>query len=454
MKSMLVAKGFPLYSEIWSDQPPLFTYALAAIFSIVGFEVNAGRIFVLFLSSILLGSVFLLLQRVWSNWHAVAGVILIILLPHYLTLSVSNMVGLPALTFALCSLSILVLWHQQRKRIWLILSAFTLSLSLLTKLFTGLLIPVFMIGLFIGEYNQRELASRWTRRLSPILIWCWVLVGSTLSLSILLVGPRNLTQLVMPHLVASISRDSTVIFDSMPIEWHLQVSWTILLLGIIGVLIIIIKKSWLSLYLIGWMGLSYILLANYSPVWYHHQLIITIPAAMLGGITVGEAAYATFGIKRPNELPTILKLLLISGALIFLFALITRFQATIYEFNQQPSQRFVESGTLSVDERFLKRMSTHADKTNWVFTDLPIYPFRVGLYVPPELSVISAKRMFTGTLTEEEIINILQERQPEQILLGRFEYPSIDEYIKKHYTLIYSMESKQLFLRNDLYNIN
>jgi hypothetical protein len=171
---------------------------------------------------------------------------------------------------------------------------------------------------------------------------------------------------------------------------------------------------------------------------------------MLGGITVGEVAYGAFGIKRHHELPTYVKLLLISGALIFLVALITRFQAIIHEYNQNPSQRFVESGTLSVDERILKRMSTHANETNWVFTDLPIYPFRVGLKVPPELGVISAKRILTGTLTEEKILSILQEQQPEQILLGRFKYPSIEEYIEKNYKLLFSMESKRLFLRNDL----
>jgi len=450
MKSMLVVKGFPLYTQIWSDQPPFFTYALALMFKIIGFEVNAGRVFVLFLSSILLGSAFLFLQRVWSNWHAIAGAILIILLPHYLRLSVSNMVGLPALAFALLSLSTLVIWHQQRNQIWLVLSAFVLSLSLLTKIFTGLLIPIFLIGLLIGEYKQKDSPKGWISRLSPILIWCGVLVGSTLSLAIMFVGPKNLTQLVMPHLVASNSRMTDIIFDSMPIEWHLQGSLLILSLGIIGVIIAIIKRSWLSFYLISWMGVSYLLLTNYSPVWYHHQLIITIPAAMLGGIAVGEVAYATFGIKRHYELPTYVKLLLISGALIFLVALITRFQAIIYEYNQKSSQRFVESGTLSVDERILKRMSTHANETNWVFTDLPIYPFRVGLKVPPELGVISAKRILTGTLTEEKILSILQERQPEQILLGRFEYPSMDEYIERNYKLLFSMEGKRLFLRNDL----
>jgi hypothetical protein len=53
MKGMLVVRGYPLYSQIWSDQPPLFTQLLAILFRLVGFEVNAA-VLVLVLSAILL----------------------------------------------------------------------------------------------------------------------------------------------------------------------------------------------------------------------------------------------------------------------------------------------------------------------------------------------------------------------------------------------------------------
>jgi len=54
MKGMLVVRGYTLYSQIWSDQPPLFTHMLAVLFRLVGFEVNAARVMVLILSGVLL----------------------------------------------------------------------------------------------------------------------------------------------------------------------------------------------------------------------------------------------------------------------------------------------------------------------------------------------------------------------------------------------------------------
>src|SRR5512147_833520 len=47
MRSMLVEMGHPLYSEVSSDQPPLFNQILALIFHVTGFEVNAARTLVL-----------------------------------------------------------------------------------------------------------------------------------------------------------------------------------------------------------------------------------------------------------------------------------------------------------------------------------------------------------------------------------------------------------------------
>src|SRR5215208_7809327 len=53
MRSMLVELGHPLYSEVSSDQPPLFNQILAFVFRVTGFEVNAARMLVLLFSTLL-----------------------------------------------------------------------------------------------------------------------------------------------------------------------------------------------------------------------------------------------------------------------------------------------------------------------------------------------------------------------------------------------------------------
>ena len=43
IKALMLSKGHALYSEIWSDQPPLFTYMLRGWFAVTGWTVQQGH---------------------------------------------------------------------------------------------------------------------------------------------------------------------------------------------------------------------------------------------------------------------------------------------------------------------------------------------------------------------------------------------------------------------------
>jgi 4-amino-4-deoxy-L-arabinose transferase-like glycosyltransferase len=67
MRSMLVTLGHPLYSEVSSDQPPLFTHILALVLRVVGFEVNPARLLVLLFAALLVWSCVQFLQLTWGR---------------------------------------------------------------------------------------------------------------------------------------------------------------------------------------------------------------------------------------------------------------------------------------------------------------------------------------------------------------------------------------------------
>ena len=95
-------------------------------------------------------------------------------------------------------------------------------------------------------------------------------------------------------------------------------------------------------------------------------------------------------------------------------------------------------------------MTQYAPETQWVVTDRPMYAFRAGLLVPPNLAAISRKRLTTGALTEQQVLDTIRERRPEQVLLTRFKWPSITKYLKEHYRVLYSQDGRTLYLRSDL----
>lgn len=442
MKGLLLVRGYPLYSEIWSDQPPLFTYLAAATIRAFGHDINSLRILVLLLSTTLIGSTYFFLHMTWGTLHALAGVFLLLLLPFYNLLSVSVMIGLPSIAFAGFSLLSLTIWHQRHENVWLVLSAIALSLSILTKLFTGFLAPIFIVGILIDQKNRLNEAVIWSKLLGPVVTWSLVFTGITIGLGLIMVGPANVDQLWDTHLTARNADISPSFSNTYTITWYLRDSWAVLLLALIGTLFTLLQRNWLSLYLIAWAAIGYLLLNIQVPVWSHHQLLITIPIAMLAGIAVGEAARLLHQIFRTHNFLSARSLLTFVTLAIFVLALITLIPQTYLEFTSPAS-------FLDRERLFMVRMTNHAPKTNWVVTDEPMYAFRIGRLIPPHLAVISRKRLVTGNLTEEQIIEIIDEYKPEQVMIGRFRYPTLFTYLEDDYKTLYSRGRRKLFLHKD-----
>jgi 4-amino-4-deoxy-L-arabinose transferase-like glycosyltransferase len=451
MRSFLVARGYPLYTVVWSDQPPLFPYLMAVWIRLFGTDINAARTLVLLFSTILMaGAVYILFSK-WGTLHALAGSILIAFLPYYTTLSVSVMVAVPNLAFAVLSLLALLTWHERRQTRWILASALALGLSVLTKLISVFLVPVFAIGILLETRARIGQPASFQRLMRPALLWCLVFAVVVGGVGLLSIGPTNLHHLFDTHL--AISRNQSYI-ESTPaaqtIIQHLKASWAILFLAILGCIIILLERRWTSLYLLFWALSAFLVFTFYAPVWYHYQLLITVPAAMLGAIGVGEAIhFLQRGIHvHPFFTPrTWLSLIALAG---FLLAIANRAPVTLPNFYHPPAFIAQTNRDAWPEQMFLTKMSNHAPQTHWVLTTLPMYAFRVGLPVPPFLAVSSGKRIAAGELSEMNVLEIFDQYKPEQVLIRRGEYPLLEERLEEGYRLLYSRGKRALYVRNDI----
>src|SRR6266498_4646923 len=294
MRSMLVELGHPLYSEVSSDQPPLFNQILALVFRAVGFEVNAARLLVLLFSALLVWACAQFLQITWGKLAAILFLPLIIMTPRYLDLSVAVMIGVPSIALAAVSMLFVVIWHQ-KNNLWLVLSGFVLALSVLIKLFTGLLAPIFLIGITISTYLDGKGEKFSWKMLRPALIWSVCFAGLGLLLGVVLVGPRNVWLIIYPHLMAP--TEEYFQSEGYSINVQLQAAVPLILLSLLGVIVSIYKRNWLTLYPLAWAAVAYGLFSFYSPVFYHHQLLITVPLAMIAAAAVGEGILALVRLR-------------------------------------------------------------------------------------------------------------------------------------------------------------
>jgi len=100
--------------------------------------------------------------------------------------------------------------------------------------------------------------------------------------------------------------------------------------------------------------------------------------------------------------------------------------------------------------KFLDQMNQYAPLTKWVVTDMPMYPFRARLPVPPDLATFTSKRWETGNLSEAEMIEAVRSYDPEMVLIGRFAFPELEQYLQPGYRLVRDRANIRLYIRDDL----
>jgi 4-amino-4-deoxy-L-arabinose transferase-like glycosyltransferase len=448
MRSMLVEMGYPLYSETSSDQPPLFNQLLALVFRVVGFNVNAARVLVLLFSTLLVWAGAQFVQTTWGNLSAIAFLPLVIMVPRYLDLSVAVMIGVPSIALAAVSMLFGAVWHRSRREIWLVLSGSMLALSVLIKLFTGFLAPILLAGITLAMYMEARGEPFSWRTLRPALVWSASFAALGLVLGLFLVGPGNVQSILLPHINApSQEYFQTQSFGMNP---HLQAAIPVLMLGVLGVILAIYRRNWLALYPLAWAGLAYLLFTVYSPVFYHHQLLITIPAALLAAGAVGEGILSLLRRRGGGDILRLEVLLGVAALLVFIWAAVQYVPVLDRELMNRPRLTDFTLRATSGKLKVLRTMDANIHQTRWIMSDMPMYAFRVGRPVPPSLATISQKRLSTGSLTEEDILAAMREYRPEQVLIARFQIPALEQYVQENYTLILSVEFFRLFLRNDL----
>ena len=147
MKARLVADGHGLYSEIWNDQPPLFTHVLRAWMPLTGWTVEGARLLVLLCSAVLLWAFHQAVRLTAGQIGAIVATVLLVTSFGYTRLSVSVMLAVPSLMFAMLSVYALVRHNDSGGDGWLAVSGVCLSLSVFVKMWTLLLAVVLLVAL-------------------------------------------------------------------------------------------------------------------------------------------------------------------------------------------------------------------------------------------------------------------------------------------------------------------
>lgn len=409
IKAALIMEDFLLYERVWSDQPPLFTLVLSMLFSLTASSVEYARMLVLGFSVCLIAAL------AWFCYRSV-GLISVVLLPlmllaspHFLQLSVSVMIGLPALCLALVSLILVWSYLEARRQVAIVFSALTMGLALAAKMFVAPIAAIIFCYFIILGLKRKDNAL--------IKSGVWWLLGTLLALSAVIVpltdGGQHISQLFGSHIAAR-GYSRSFLPGLFPVLEMIAETFFLLVLSVVSVYLLPHNHGVRLLAAV--MCVYFLILVNHSPVWYHHVLLLSVPASCLSAIACGQIIkfriwqdiWDRFKYQKPGRW-----ILSITTLLILSLSLLNGVIDAIATANR---------GKCAGCEEIIQRLHitcASLDSSCTMVTDRPMFAFRSGISVIPELAVFSRKRSRIEGFTARYISALINEQAPDIILTGR-----------------------------------
>ncbi|MHC8508712.1 MAG: ArnT family glycosyltransferase [Rhodospirillales bacterium] len=433
MKAALAADGYALFSEIWSDQPPLFTWALAALHALFGAEIAAARGLVLASACVLIAALFIVVRAVDGPLGAWTACIVLGSGFLFQGLSVSVMVGLPAIALVMCAFAALAREDESAdiSTAALVVSGALMALALQTKLFTAAALPagMFAAALAAGAGNTHGWRGR-GRRLGVWLgavaaVWFAVTLASGLSPAAHLIGP---------HTGASLAEAFQ--YDGGPGRfWSLLTAQPqYLIAGAAGLLITLPFKDarrWIPLL---WLALAGAALTGHRPLWPHQMLLVLVPLAWLAGGAGRRLHPARWKDSHPRALASgLAAAAVIWGAV---------WQAPV-------THKRLSAPADPLDTAAVQALRERGAGVEWIITDKPLDAWYAGLRTPPPLAVLSLKRVKGGALTAAQTADYAREYKPGLVSYRRmYMGKPMAALMKESYTQVSGLRRHALFVRD------
>ena len=419
IKSSLFLKGFSLYKEIWSDQPPLFTVLLAFWFKLFGASFYIGRILALLFLGLLLWAFYQTIRLRQGILCAGISCAFLILSAYFLRLGSSIMIGVPSWALAMSAIYLLTLYNKNRSNLFLLLSGLFMALSLQTKFSPAFLIPAILFELKESGNSKTLNPKNPFYRLPPALFWLITMAVFYFTITIIFFYPGlNLfaEQLFKPHM----TRLDLPGNNPMVIGLLLSQDIDIVLWALVGIIINLRHKKSGIILPFSWLCLSLIVLAIYLPTWDHYYLFLSLPLCWL-------AAIGVVSLLPPIKAHSMLIKVFLAGLIILTIAAIP--------LKLIRTKNSLWGETNAKQREILNFILGQKEHIRWIATDMPEYAFYSGMPVPPEIAVATIKRRFTNGLSNEHFTDTLRKYRPELLLLGKFQdySPSAMSYINENY---------------------
>jgi hypothetical protein len=432
----LVRSGYIPYREISHPHGPLFIYSIVLAFESLGTSVAAGRLVTVLYGAIGLLVVALAAQEVGGWLSGLSSAVLLSLAPEFFRLSRTAMPDVHASTMAtLAILSSLHYLNTERKR-WLFLAGLAFGVGCLFKL---IIIPALLpLGLTVLFFHIRQEGPRSSHKLisdAAILLITVTLPG---LICLLIYGWQPLyTDLIAVTIKARTAFPFDPAANARWIGEYLLDNAGLTMLAVWGTLLLLTRRSASVAVVISWGAVVLTALVFQTPLFFHQMSSLLFPMAVIGGCVAGHLEEHLGPRWRPTTWREGIALLISIGTMIgYIFTL----PSMMKDYRAQ-----LVAPTTSRQEDATYFISTMTWPDDWIVTDDPAVAFWADRSIPPPLTDVSFRKIAAGLLTDEQLITLTEEYQPQAIvsLSGRLALlPRYLDWVREHYRLMKSYDEE------------
>lgn len=421
MKARMVQLGFELYREVWADQPPGLTLLLAGAFDVLEPTVAVARGLVLAVALVGLAGVAWVTREAGGGWPAAAAAVaLTATAPNFFWASRAVMIGLPALALATVAVGAALAYLRTGRRSWLAAAGLLLGASLAVKLIGAYLAVPFGLAILLRRGTRREVGAALRAVLLDGALFAVAAIAPLAVLAAVLDAPAMFDQVVGTVLRARGVYLLDVGWNADKLRfWTLGHQLPLAALAAYGALALAVRRTPAAAVVLAWGATTLAALLFQTPLWpKHHFLALLVVLGPLAGLGVEDLARRATAARRSAidgawlVVGATALTVAIAGAPGTARALAERTEATPYKESGKLPQN--DAYTRQEEARRLVEGATEPD--DFIVTDYHMIAFTSGRRLPPELCVVSGKRMAVAELTTEDVIEVTRRYRPAAIL--------------------------------------
>jgi 4-amino-4-deoxy-L-arabinose transferase-like glycosyltransferase len=417
LKALMVERGFPLYTQVYSDQPPLYTWLMVPLVRWLSPTYEAAQGVALLMGLATVGAAFAIAAEL-DGWAAgVCSAVVLLLLAPFVKFATSVVITIPALCLGSWALFLAVRrapasWSRSAG------CGVLFGLATCTKVAVAYFLPVLLLALLCEPGNL------WPR--GRLL---WFAAGGAVPIALVLgLAPTcaMASQLFRPHIAAYWAAFSGVPYIPSRREILLAPGLVWLYAAALALLILLVwQRRPGARVLAAWAAVVGTWELLLRPLWMHHLPDLLLPLSVC--LAVGAVSVVRELAAAPGRWAAAVYAVPVVSGIVGL---------AVHVAGWGEMRKYYDSVPLRGLREVSAAIASQTASDDFILVDRPIVAVLAGRRVPPALAMISRKRILAGELGEPTLLEALHAYRPRMIAFcseqfGRF--PGFANVVRAHY---------------------